>query len=218
MKKKILFFHYFGGAGGKFIQNCLTFSQQVTIANYQFAQEFLTSRDLKLQELRLLNTIPPKHAGRTWLNREQGCRQLFGPGIDEIKQGVASSKNLNDLSVFDGMWLPLGSHSISEFQNCKNYFSKDEVFTVLVDATPEFIDLAIRLKWPEEHHCLHPDTFKDFHNSIKYVDFDFTFKEWNPLDTGNLSQILDLAKQIHCEFDLSLADNYIKKYQDFHTR
>jgi len=219
MKKKILLFHYVGGAGGKFIANCLSFSKNVVFSDYNIAQSFLDNNDFNFLEEQLLNTIPEKQNSRQWLTIEKGCRQLFGNSITQIREGNSTNNlKLNDLSIFDGMWLPLMTHNIFQFNNCKKFFSNDTVVTVLVDGTPEFIDLAIRLKWKNETHCLDLDAFNKFKNDVQSMNFDFTVNNWDPLDIKNHTQITQLATEIGCNFDLILANNYIKKYINFHIR
>ena len=219
MKKKILLFYYIGGAGGKFIANCLSFSKQVVFTNYNKSVNFLNNDNFDFLEKELLSTIPEKENHRRWILLEQGCHQLFGADINRVRNNpICNDIKFNDLSVFNGMWLPLVAHDILEFNNYKKFFSNDTIFTVLVDGTSEFIDLAIRLKWPEEHHCLDLTILDKFKNSIQSIDFDFIFNDWNPLKIKNHAQIIQLAKQLECDFDLGLAKNYIQKYIDFHNR
>jgi hypothetical protein len=75
---KILLFRYFGGAGAKFIANCLSYSQQVAFPNYKKLLAIQADDSLKLLEKSLLDTIPDKSNSRQWLQLEQGCHQLFG--------------------------------------------------------------------------------------------------------------------------------------------
>lgn len=216
---KILLFHYVGGAGGKFIANCLSLSKKVAFSNYGVAQSFLNNDDLNFLETHLLNTIPDKEHSREWLLLEQGCYQLFGNGIDEIRWNKPVNQfELNDVSSLGDQWLPLMTHTMTEVNNLKQFFANDNVFTVLVNGTPEFIDLAIRLKWKDKHHCLDLDIFNKFQNECQLVEFDYRFDGWNPLDTSKHAQISQLADYIGCNFDLHLADNYIKKYIRFHIR
>ena len=216
---KILLFHYVGGAGGKFIANCLSFSKKVAFSNYSVAQSFLNNNDLNFLEKNILDTVPDKSHSREWFKLEQGCHQLFGIGINAIRRNQpVDSPELNDVYSLKDQWLPLVSHTMTEFNNLKQFFVKDTVVTVLVDGTKEFIDLAIRLKWPEEHHCLDLDIFNKFKNECQKVEFDYQFDAWNPLDISKHAQINQLANQLGCNFNLGLANNYIKKYIDFHTR
>jgi hypothetical protein len=216
---KILLFHYIGGAGGKFIANCLSFSKKVAFSNYGIAHSFLNNKDLNFLETHLLNTIPDKDRSREWLQFEQGCHQLFGSSINKIRQNIPVNQDkLNDVSLLGDQWLPLMAHTMAEFNNLKQFFAHDIVFTVLVDGTTEFIDLAIRLKWQSEHHCLDLDIFNKFKNECQSIKFDYRFDDWNPLDISKHAQISQLADQIGCNFDLNLADNYIKKYINFHIR
>lgn len=217
MKKKILLFHYFGGAGGKFIANCLSYNKQVAFSNYEKAIAVLSSKNLNLLEQSLLNTIPDKINSREWLYLEQGCHQLFGKAIIDIRLGnLYDSTNLNDLSKLDNIWLPLMTHTIQDFDRLKSFFYDDEIFTVLVDSTVEFIDLAIRKKWREEHHCINLDGYKKFKEDCKLANFDFCFDNWNPLITENHTMITDLANKIGTNFDLNLCKKYVEKYINFH--
>jgi hypothetical protein len=217
MKRKILLFCYVGGAGGKFIANCLAFSKQVAYADYNIAKTIIQDNNLELLENQLFNNIPEKQHSRQWLNLEVGCKDLFGEDIVEARWGIRQEKlRLNDLSVFNDIWLPLMNHQVKEVRNCQNFFADDELFTVLVKGTPEFIDLAIRLKWPEKHHCLNLNIYKEFNKEIENQPFDFTFENWDPRNPENLNQIPKLANQLGIELDLNLAKNYIKKYIDFH--
>jgi hypothetical protein len=219
MKKKILLFHYTGGGGGKFIANCLSFSGKVAIADYDLAESFSNNKNLSFLEKHLLDTIPEKNNSRQWHQRERGCRQLFGNDIDKLRLSNSdNSVKLKNMSALGDQWLPIMSHTMTSVNNLKKFFANDTVFTVLVDGTKEFIDLAIRLKWPEEHHCLDLDIFNKFKNGHQTIDFDYRFDDWNPLDISKHVQISQLAEQLGCNFDLNLASNYIKKYVDFHIR
>jgi hypothetical protein len=215
--KKILLFHYFGGAGGKFIANCLGFSEKVAFPNFKIAIDVLTHQDRKLVEQKLLDTIPKKENSRQWLQYEQGCKNLFGNDIVHIANGTYKPKyELNNLTELGPIWLPLVSTDLVHFNNYRRYFSNDQIFTVLVDSDKEFIDLAIRKKWPGENHCLDIDLYKKFRTDFNQLEFDFVFENWNPILIQNHQKIQQLAKKIDCEFDWNLTKNYVKKYIDFH--
>ena len=214
---KILLFFYFGGAGGKFIANCLSYSQQVAFAEYQTALKIKQDTDINLLETELLKTIPDKNCSKQWLNFEQGCNQLFGKNIDAIKQGnPVISNDFYDIGSLKPLWLPVMAHQKIHYNRLLEWFKNDQVFTVLVDSTPEFIDYAIRLKWPEPHHCLDLNHYKIFQEEIKSLQFDFEFRNWSPLTTNGQNCIIELAKKININFDLNLAKNYIDKYVEFH--
>jgi hypothetical protein len=217
--KKILLFHFFPGGAGKFIANCLSFSQQVAVSNFQFALKFNQTKDLSGLDQLLLDTIPDHDLARQWLFLEHGCEKLFGNDIMRIKRNNDPVKaKLNNLDALGSVWLPLITHDQTAFDNCAEYFSKDQVFKILVDSTPEFIDLAIRKKWPEQHHCLDIEKYQVFKNNLKNMHFDMVIPDWNPLIPENLTQILLLAKRINVDFSLQMAKTYIEKYQNFHTK
>lgn len=214
--KKILIFYYFGGAGGKFIANCLSFSGQVAFSNYQVSKKFLADQDLVFLEQQLLATVPEKQNHRAWLDLEQGCQQLFGHGIKNLKNGQELIY-LNNLSEFEQVWLPLMTNTPKSFNSCRSYFEKQsQVFTVLVDSDPEFIDYAIRKKWKNPEHCLDLHAYKEFKSNLDQMRFDFVFENWDPRVAENHQQIQLLAKNIGCEFDWNLAKKYVDKYVDFH--
>ena len=218
MKKKILLFYYFGGAGGKFIANCLSYSKKVAFPDYKKALIILANNDLVFLENCLLATIPDKINSRQWLQLEQGCYQLFGPNIHNIRKNKSHNDiiKLNDLTLLGNVWLPLMSHDMDKFMSYKSFFYDSEIFTVFVDSTTEFIDLAIRRKWPKEHHCLDLDAYKKFKEECKLANFDFCFNNWNPLIIDTHSMITQLANKIDCDFDIALCKNYIEKYVNYH--
>ncbi len=208
---KILLLNYYGGGGGKFIANCLSYSHRVAFPNFHIAQNIL--KDNELLEQSLLATIPSKENSKQWLFYEQGCGQLFGDGLDHSKNKLGE---LNDLSQLGDVWLPLMSHYRVQFTNYLECFKDATVFKVLIDADPTFIDSAIKLKWPKKEHCLDIDDYQQWKNSIVRSDYDFVIDNWNPIISNNHSKIVELAKHIGINFDLSSAKNYIDKYINFH--
>lgn len=208
---KILLLNYYGGGGGKFIANCLAYSHGVAFPNFKIAMEILKNKELVEQSL--LATIPPKEKSKQWLSYEQGCFQLFGQGLNTHKDKLG---DLNDLSQLGDVWLPLMSHYREQFTNRIKQFKDATIFKVLIDADPKFIDLAIRMKWPEQHHCLDLDDYREWKNSIVRSDYDFIIDDWNPIKRSNHSKIVELAKHIGVNFDLSMAKNYIDRYINFH--
>jgi hypothetical protein len=217
MKYKILLFHYVGGAGAKFIANCLSMSGQVAFSNFEIAKQFIDTNDFEIIKKSLLDTIPPKAESRTWLNREQGCWQLFGEDIANIRNYRPLTNKLNDLSVLGEIWLPLMSHKRSCVEAFLEYFSDHDVKTILVEGTKEFIDRSIKLKWPEKHHCLDLDIYNKFHNDLAKIHFDHEIRDWNPLEPHNWSKIVDLARFLQIDFDIEHAKFYIEKYVDFYS-
>ena len=221
MKKKILLIHYYSGAGGKFVSNCLSYSKQVAFPNYDKALAILKTNDLSLIDQYALATIPEKINSRRWHSYEEGCHRLFGPGIMNIEFGVPFNDTLlydilHDMSKFDNIWLPKMSHNPEQFNRLTSFFSNDEVFTIFLDSTPEFIDLAIRKKWPMEHHCLDLDGYKIFQENSTSINFDFYIRNWNPLIVENHNIITNLATKIGINFDITLCKKYIEKYINFH--
>ena len=219
MQKKILLFHYMGGAGGKFIANCLTFSKQVAFSNKSIASEFLKTQDIGLIEKALLSTIPSKDQSRLWLSLENGCNQLFGIGIDIVKLGhTIQDTNFTNLDEFynNDMWLPVMSHTKSQFDNLSKFFKEHLIFSVLVDGTKEFIDCSIRKKWPQESHCLDLNLYNNFHQEKANMKFDFVFDQWDARSQTRHSEIIELANQLNINLDLNLAKHYTQKYVDFY--
>jgi hypothetical protein len=212
----ILLMHYFGGAGGKFISNCLSLSGQVAFPNYQLALDYQNNKNIKNLEQALLDTIPPRAQSKTWLQLEQGCQQLFGNDIISIRKGSPLTDNLNDINVLKYDWLPLVSHDNDSFNNIKQYFNHSKIFTVFVSSTQDFIDYAIRLKWPEEHHCLDLDQYKEFNHHCKFLDFDYTITEWDPRNLDKHQEIVNLAICLNINYNPDIANDYIHRYLEFH--
>jgi hypothetical protein len=215
--KKILLFHYFGGAGAKFIANCLSYSGKVAIQNFKIAHEILNEKNFTLLEQNLLNLIPEKHQGRTWLYLENGDTKLFGPDIELVRSGSSTCVSFDFLDQLGDVWLPIMTHDIKEFKNCLEYFSKNSaVTTVLVDSTTDFIDTSIRSKWPEDHHCLDIISYRVFRKNLENLNFDFVFDQWTPLEIDKRQEIVNLAKYLEISFDLTTAENFINKYLEFY--
>jgi hypothetical protein len=217
MKKKILLIHYYGGAAGKFVSNCLSYSKQVAFQNYDKALAILKTNDLCLMDQYALATVPEKINSRQWDSYEEGCAQLFGLGINHVESGIPFYETLlHDMSEFDNIWLPKMSHTLEQFNRLTSFFSNNEVFTVFLDGTPEFIDLAIRKKWPMEHHCIDLDSFKIFQENSTSMNFDFYIRNWDPLIVKNHDMITTLADKIGINFDIRLCQKYIEKYINFY--
>jgi hypothetical protein len=211
----ILIFFYVGGAGAKFIANCLTYSGQVAFSNYKIA----VNRDPAEYHRELLATIPDRSASRTWLNHEHGCYQLYGNGITLIKTPdypYPIDNTLNDLTPLSDLWLPVMTHTVDEVCNLQHHFKDRPQRIVAVDATPEFIDLAIRLKWPGNDHCLDLDQYNQYQKELKELKTDYIFGEWDPRDPMAINQILEFAHWLGIELDLTPARDYINRYRAFH--
>lgn len=215
---KIFVAYYFGGAGGKFITNCLSMSGQLAFPNFVTWSNFCRDQDIKIIEKALLDTIPPKHQHREWFKYEQGCTQLFGPRISKIQQGDMTHDLgfITRLTKLGNVWLPVMCHTDTELQNVLDYFSDHELFAVRVNGTPEFIDSAIRLKWPDPRHSLCKDSFARFEQSCTDIEFDFVIDNWNPLNQVQHHQIESIAQKINLVYNHSMAESYIKKYIEFH--
>lgn len=212
--KGILIFYYIGGAGGKFIANCLTYSRQVAFSNYEAA---LRNDPVEYHQL-LLETIPDKSDSRDWLNREHGCWQLFGDAIYYIKEHgvVPDDVKRNDLSKLGDVWLPIMAHHQYQVPNIQRYFADVPQHVIVVDTEDDFIDLAIRLKWQSPLACLDLDRYDEFQQEIQSMSMDYCFKKWNPLKPDATDQIKQFAQYLGFELDLTPAKEYIDKYIDFH--
>lgn len=212
----ILIFYYVGGAGGKFIANCLTYSQQVAFTNYDIA---LRGNPVEYNQ-ELLKTIPDRANSRTWLELEHGCGQLFGSAASTIKQSgtVVKPATLNDLDLLQDQWLPIMAHFRSEVDNIQRYFKDVPQRLIIVDARPEFIDLAIRLKWANPDHCLDLGRYREFKEDIATLTPDYTFANWDPRSAGAIASIQKFAQQIlDIDLDLTAAQDYIDRYLAFHS-
>ena len=221
MQKKILVLHYYPGAGGKFVLNCLGHNKGFAIGDSTTADAMLDKFDiLEIQKL-MLATVPERDQMRQWSKYEKhGCRELFGSGIDEIKKRGQLHSNLFpiiDKLASSDYWIPLVSHSYQEVHNLRNFFSKDRVFCVFLDTIPKFIDLAIRRKWPYKHNCLDLDSYRAFLIDTAQIDFDHTIPEWDPCDQTQYHKLITLANNINLEVNLDLAKSYINKYIQIHS-
>lgn len=209
--------HYFGGSGGKFITNCLAYSGQVAFPNYNIAIEYQKTHNINIINQLMLETIPSRENSREWLDREQGCYQLFGRGITNVQSGQQTFKNIfYDIKPLSGIWLPIKSHCKTVFDNICQHFSEDRIFRVLLTADPNFIDFSIRLKWPEKHHCLDLDQLNSFNHELQTMSFDYTISDWDPRDVAQHYKIKKLADAVGITYDPTLAQEYITSYINFH--
>jgi hypothetical protein len=212
----ILIFYYLGGAGGKFIANCLTYSGQVAFSNYSIALR----NNPEEYNSELLKTIPDKSNSRSWLALEHGCGQLFGPGTSYIKQQgqVPAAVEFNDLTMLKDKWLPIMAHHKHEVVNIQKYFSDCPQRLIVVDADPDFIDLAIKLKWADPAHCLDLDLYKEFKQEIAVMNYNYMFTDWDPRRSDAIDCIKDFAwRVLDIPLDLTPAADYIEKYLAFHS-
>jgi hypothetical protein len=216
--KKLLIFCYVGGSGGKFIINCLAHSQNLAWWCYDTSIAELSTNNKKLTIEKILNTIPSITERRTWLDKEKGCSDLFGNNIDTVKQFPESPVQLNNLVPFheNNIWLPIVVHDMSQLTNVLSYFKDYKISKVLLNATTDFLDTSIRLKWPEEHHCLDLDIYKEFYKNIADQQFDYVFNNWDARKSECIEQVEDLANYLAITYNNSLAKNYIEKYKNFY--
>jgi hypothetical protein len=213
----VLIFYYLGGAGGKFIANCLSYSGQVAFSDYDIALK----QDINKYHTTLLTTIPEDKKDRTWMFREKGCWQLFGPGVGAIKNHwqITQDAPLNDLTKLGNQWLPIMAHFKYEVSNIQEYFKDVPQRFIIVNADPVFIDRAIRLKWENPAHCLDLDRYDEFQQEIKSMSADYCFDNWNPLAPGAQERIVEFARWLGIDLDLNSqqAQEYINKYIAFHV-
>jgi len=215
---KILLLYYYEGAGGKYVANLLAHSHRVAFANSNTAHEIL--KDPALIVPACLATIPSQENSRQWGQYENGCDTLFGKNIMRIKyqdlpRVYPAYGPWFDNTALSHQWLPLVAHRPDALLRQQKFFAEHKVFTVFVNAMPEFIDCAIRLKWPEEHHCLNLADYRQFIENSKTFKFDHEL-QWDPRDFNQYNKIADLAKALGFEFDVASAKQYLQKYIDFH--
>ena len=105
MQKKILVLHYYPGAGGKFVLNCLGHNKGFAIGDSTTADAMLDKFDiLEIQKL-MLATGPRRDQMRQWSKYEKyGCRELFGSGIYEVFQFCQLIGDFFQLLI---NWLPV---------------------------------------------------------------------------------------------------------------
>jgi hypothetical protein len=216
---KILHLYYYEGAGGKYVANLLAHSHQVAFANSELAHKIL--KDPTHIVPACLATIPSKENSRQWGQHENGCDTLFGPKIWHIKTRnvpnvYPAHGPLIDNTSLAHQWLPLVSHRPDVLARQQKFFCQQQIFTVFVNTCPEFIDCAIRLKWPEQHHCLNLDDYRQFSEDSKLLKFDYEL-QWDPRDPIQYNKISELAQQLGFEFDVSSAQSYQERYIDFHV-
>jgi len=205
------------GAGGKFILNTLAYSKKVAVQDYIITNKFLINNDYQYLTSHLLDTIPPKGLGKgEWFQRELGCHQLWGNDILKVKSGIQPGlmwKDLNKL-IENDTWLPVIAHGRNEFNNLKTYFKDEKIYTVYVQPSLDFLDCAIRKKWPGENHCLNLGSVDVIKQDLQEFNFEFIFQDWDPRQ--GINQINQLSANLDFKFDLSLAKEYTDKYCEFH--
>ena len=215
--RKVLIFHYVPGAGGKFIMNTLAYSNQVSVQDSRVAHTFLKNKNLDYLTKILLATIPTKGQGNSeWFEKELGDWQLWGTEIENVRENTRP-QNLKpnvDL-IHNNLWLPVIAHCNNSYKNLKSYFAKDQVFTVYVEPTIDFLICAIKKKWPSETNTIDPSVIYQIKNDVINIEHDFVVNNWDP--RYSITQIKDLANKINIEFDLALAKEYTDQYQKFHS-
>ena len=192
-------------------------SGKVALQDYFIFTDYLKTLDIKIIESAILNTIPQWHESRSWFAHELACPRLFGPDITKIENAeVNRDLRLHDMTKFNRFWLPIISHTNQGFLNFQSFFVGHDVFSVLIDGDAKFIDQAIRIKWPAEHHCLDLDAFEKWQSDCKSLVFNHTIHCWNPLNHTRLKEIEILAHKLAIDYTNSMAGQYISKYQTFH--
>jgi hypothetical protein len=209
----ILIFYYIGGAGGKFIANLLSYSGQVAFSDYAIALR----NDPAERNCALLATVPERSRSREWMQREHGCAQLFGPGVVNIKHGAPVAGTLNDLTVLTNQWIPIVAHTRTEVANIQTHYSATAQRLILVDARPEFIDLAIRLKWANPDHCLDIALYRQYQQAIATLTADYVFADWDPRADNAVDRVVEFAATLDITLDLTPAQDYIDRYLAFHS-
>lgn len=216
--KKLLIFYYLPGSGGKFIINCLAHSRNLAWWRYDTSVTEIITNNIQITNAEILDTIPHITERKTWGHKEKGCRELFGHDIDVVKNFPALPVQLNNLALFheNDIWLPIVVHEIHNLTNVISYFKDFKICKVLLNATTDFLDTSIRLKWPEEHHCLDLDIYKDFYKNLNEQQFDYVINNWDARKSECIEQIEDLASYLEIPYNNSLAKNYIEKYKNFY--
>jgi hypothetical protein len=176
--------------------------------------------DLDAIQKLMLDTVPARDQMRKWGEYEKyGCEKLWGASIMEIKQFGQTTTEfftiINELSR-NNYWIPLVSHSYEMMRNLQNYFSNECVYTVLLDTIPEFIDVAIKRKWPSDYHCLDLDSYSKFLNSTKQLHFDHVIPSWNPCDRSQYHKLITLAEKIGLDMNIDSSEEFINKYIQIH--
>ena len=97
---------------------------------------------------------------------------------------------------------------------CFIWKCNDQIFTVYVKPTAEFLDCAIRKKWSGKDDCLDLNVLTVIERDLSKARHDFIVENWDP--RLGLNQITELAKQLKINLDLSLAKQYTDRYIDFH--
>ena len=215
---KYLLLYYFEGSGGKFIANALAYTQQVAFMNINVMQAAQQAQNFDIIHQAIMNTVPSKEISHSWHKYEAGVVSMYGPADNRMPScGVGQPNDLIKLNNADTLWFPTTFHNPRNLSALKNYLPADQLFTVYVNSTADFIDSAIRLKWPALQHCLDLDLFRKFHTNTKDLEFDFVLDNWDPRDRNQHYRLQNLATALGCELELDAAAPYINRYLDFHS-
>lgn len=206
------------GAGGKYILNCLASSGSVAVQHKEYALQCLQGETLVEK---LLTTLPDhKEQMRNWGNYELGCDKLYNKKwLDQLRNNQHITEFIGNAAVTldkNDYWLPFVANNPSQLQQLLDYFDNHNVCTVYVDPNKDFIDKAIRLKWPEPHHCLDLDAYFNFQQEAKLLDFDYIMYNWDACSQSALAELEELANFINVKVDLQSIDAYITKYVSLH--
>lgn len=212
--KKLLCLYYLGGAGGKFILNCLAHGGQVTFQNYQIASQYAKNKDLTPIKQASLATVPPKIHGHDWYQYEQGDYQLFGNDYPQLNGNYQD----NDLTTFHKIdqWIPTTAHCLPQYNDVQNFFVDYQIVNVCIIPTQDFIDQSIRLKWPDTGACLCLDTWKNWNYTLDDLSFDYIIQDWDAREHKSIKKIQKLADFLAVDFSVQDCMPYIQKYREFY--
>lgn len=217
---KFLLFYYTPGAGGKFLINLLAYSGQVAIQHAEHACAMAAKFDLDYINQVMLATVPDVDQGRNWYAHELGCDKLFTERfLDSDGREDRSCLDRLQPVIAKDLWLPLICHSKHTFSKKLSLTADHERLKIFIDSDPEFIDLCIRKKWPEEHHCLDLDQYRQFKTDTQAIlpFFDYVLDNFHAVRDDISARTKTLAQIIGIDYDFSLARQYVDKYIAFHN-
>lgn len=215
---KYLLLYYFEGSGGKFIANTLAYTQQVAFMNVNIMQAAQQAQDFDIIHQSIMKTVPDKEISHSWHKHEAGVVSMYGPPHNRMPScGVGQYDDLIKLHNADSLWFPTTFHNPLKLPILKSCLKADQLFTVHINSTADFIDRAIRIKWPMMHQCLDLDLFRKFHENTQGLKFDFVLDNWDPRDRDQHYRLQELASALGCNLDLDAAAPYINRYLDFHS-
>jgi hypothetical protein len=109
------------------------------------------------------------------------------------------------------------AHYPAEVANIQRYFANVEQRLIIVDADPDWIDRAIRLKWENPAHCLDLTVYAEFKQAANNLLADHRIMGWKPENRGSLMSVVDLADTLDLTIDFDAANDYIERYLAFHN-